>query len=84
MARRHHARPQPERPPWWAHRRLNDGGNPERFEAIRSLDISLQENLGGESGKVVLTGEAVGVAEEDSVDGGNFAAVEEGTPKSAS
>jgi hypothetical protein len=29
----------------------------------------LQENLGGEAGKVVLTGEAVDAAEEDDVDG---------------
>jgi hypothetical protein len=34
-----------------------------------SAYMSLQENLGGEARKVMLTGEAVSAAEEDDVDG---------------
>jgi hypothetical protein len=34
--------------------------------------MPLQENLGGEAGKVVLTGGADGVGEEDGVDGNSM------------
>jgi hypothetical protein len=40
----------------------------------------LQEHLGGESRKVVLTGGVDGAVEEDGIDGENSAAVEEGVP----
>jgi hypothetical protein len=36
-----HAWPWPERAQWRAHRRLNDGGNPEQIEGKWSLDIDL-------------------------------------------
>jgi hypothetical protein len=64
-------RPWPERPPWRAHRQLNDCGNPELFEGIRSLDISLhaattKPRMGGkEGGAHRRSGRA---AEEDGVD----------------
>jgi hypothetical protein len=72
MARRHNAWLRPKQPLWRAHHQLNDDRNPELFEGIghwTSAYKLLQENLGGEVGKVVLIGEAVSAAEEDNVDG---------------
>jgi hypothetical protein len=75
------AKPSLPGPPWRAHRRPNDGGNPELFEGKRSTDDGLHENPEGEASKVRLIIEAVGRAEEVDVDGEIGVEVEEGSPR---
>jgi hypothetical protein len=45
MAQSCHTRPWLERARWRAHRRLNDGGDPEQIEGKRSLNISLHATI---------------------------------------